>query len=285
MATYPAIHVAGADDDLAMAVVDDFGPVAAAPADDGLTIYFAAHGERDAALAALREAFPTARLAAAEVDDEDWARRSQENLGPIVAGRITVRPGDSDRLDTAGTQRPVSDASSPIELVIQPSMGFGTGHHATTRLCLVALQRLDLRGAFMLDVGTGSGVLALAARALGADRALGLDYDPDAIKSASENLPLNPGLDRVSFALFDLTRERLPVAPVVAANLTGALLCRTATPLAGAVAPGGTLILSGILDTERDAVCSAFATLSLTWEAREDEWVALSFNQPATQEV
>ncbi len=285
---YAALLVSGVDDEFALAAVDDFAPVAAQPSDAGVTIYFPSSAQRDNARQALVIAFPGAAVAPVDVDDEDWARRSQEHLGPIVVGRVTVKPGDSDRAaDTATAQRP--GAAGPVEVVIQASMGFGTGHHATTRLCLAALQRLErdgrLVGRVVLDVGTGSGVLALAARALGARRAIGLDYDPDAIASAQQNLPLNPNLDAVEFRLFDLTTEPLLPADVVAANLTGALLCRTAPLLLGAVADGGTLILSGVLDSERAAVVSAFAPFHVTWERREDEWVAFCFNPPAAGSV
>jgi ribosomal protein L11 methyltransferase len=154
-------------------------------------------------------------------------------------------------------------------------MGFGTGHHATTRLCLAALQTLDLAQASVLDVGTGSGVLAIAAQRLGAAHAMGVDADPDAIQSARDNLPLNPEADRIAFELRELGRDHLPTADVVLANLTGALLCRTARSLIDLVNPDGHLIVSGLMKDEREAVRTALAEMELTWEASEDEWIGL----------
>lgn len=279
MAVYPALEVIGvADADLVLAAVDDYAPVAATPAENGLTVFFASAAGRAAAAAAVRRAWPTATVVPRDVDDEDWARRSQESLGPIVVGRVTVRPASV----VAGDGPPaaaVHPADRPVEVVITPSMGFGTGHHATTRLCLAALQQIELRGRRVLDVGTGSGVLALAAVALGASSATGVDYDPDAVASARENLPLNPGISRVDFTVHDLTADPLPQADVVTANLTGALLCRQAATLIGTVAPGGALVISGLLASEERDVRAAFAALAPVWDGREDEWVAICFRR------
>jgi ribosomal protein L11 methyltransferase len=269
------------------ALVDDFSPVAIEPRDADVRVFFGSAHDRDAAQRALASRFD---VAATEVSDDDWARRSQEGLQSIRVGRITVVPSSKSivaslesqvaSLESPGPQSPSPQSPSPLTIVITPSMGFGTGHHATTRLCLAALQTLDLRDRDVLDVGTGSGVLAIAADRLGAARAAGIDYDEDAIQSARENLMLNPATRHVAFDLLDLTASELPQADVVTANLTGALLIRSASGLAGAVRPGGTLILSGMLTHEREEVCRAFAGMVLTWEGEEDDWVGIAVKKP-----
>jgi ribosomal protein L11 methyltransferase len=155
-------------------------------------------------------------------------------------------------------------------------MGFGTGHHVTTRLCLEALQAIDLRDRTVLDVGTGSGILAIAADRLGAARAVGIDTDADAIQSARENLALNPDAAHVAFEVADLTASALPDADIVVANLTGALLVRSAPRLAAAVHEQGMLIVSGLLAHERDEVVAALSGLSLIWEREDEGWVGLA---------
>lgn len=277
MALYPALRVGGVDEDLALAAVDDHAPVAAQSAGDACTIFFASRATRDAAASAVSAQFPSAVITSLEVDDEDWARRSQEGLEPVTVGRVTVRPTRDASAASFHGQRP--GATGRIDVVVLPSMGFGTGHHATTRLCLDALQRLTLNERTVLDVGTGSGILALVARALGARRALGLDVDPDAIASARENLAHNPQLDHVSYELCDLTRQPLPTADIVVANLTGSLLCRAADLIMNGVSAPGSLITSGVLQVERDAVVRAFSRLTLSWEGHEDEWVGLVFDR------
>ena len=280
--TWPAIDVHSAGSDLVAAFVDDYHPTAIEEHDHGtaVRVYFVTATERDAARADL--AARQLGVDAIDVPDEDWARRSQQNLAPITIGRVTVFPNPESRLANPESQppdprppNPESQIPNPCTIVIQPSMGFGTGHHATTRLCLSALQMLDLSHAFLLDIGTGSGILAIAAARLGAAGALGIDSDPDAIQSARENLMLNPDARHVEFAAADLMSAALPQADVVTANLTGAVLIAAAPVLQGALRPGGSLIVSGLLSEERASVYAAFGTMSREWEAEEDGWVSL----------
>ena len=269
MKTYPAVDVRSPSSDLVLALVDDFLPTAVEERGASLRIFFSTSAARDAALTALAALATLSPATAVDVPDEDWARRSQEGLRPVTVGRITIVPTESQ------VPNPESQIPSSLTIVIAPSMGFGTGHHASTRLCLAAVQAIDLTHAFVLDIGTGSGVLAIAADRLGAARALGIDFDPDAIQSARENLDLNPDVRRVEFEVADLARRDLLRADVVTANLTGALLVRSAASLLGAVRPGGTLILSGLLANERDEVVQAFAPAKVVWEREEDGWVGL----------
>jgi ribosomal protein L11 methyltransferase len=261
--TWPAIDASG-DADLVLAAADDYAPTAVEERDASLRIFFATTDIRDRAAVALASRFAVTSV---DVEDDDWARRSQENLASITVGRVTVEP----RVPSP-EPRPAAGHHSQITIVIPPSMGFGTGHHATTRLCLSALQTIDLGGAFVLDVGTGSGVLAIAAVKLGAARALGIDDDADAIQAANENLGFNNLTGGVEFVVGDLMSLRLPPADVVTANLTGALVVRAAQRLVDAVRPGGVLIVSGVLDAERDDIHRAFANQTFVTDVQEDEW-------------
>jgi ribosomal protein L11 methyltransferase len=279
--TYPALTVQHpADSDLVAALVDDFSPTAIEPRDDHMRVFFTTPRDRDDAARALAPRFD---VSAIEVSDEDWAARSQMNLQPITVGRITVVPNPESRIPGENgavpfirQHDPRERDTAPFSVVIRPSMGFGTGHHATTRLCLEALQTIDWRERDLLDIGTGSGILAIAGGRLGAARALGIDCDADAIQSARENLALNPEVRRVRFEVVDFTNTELPPADVVAANLTGALLVRSAASIAAAVRPAGMLMLSGVLAHERADVCSAFRGLAVEWEREEDGWVGLA---------
>jgi ribosomal protein L11 methyltransferase len=212
------------------------------PSDDHWRIYFADAASRDAALGDLRARLPHLQFDTVDVPDEDWAARSQAALRAVRVGRIIVAP----------------PWDAPITLVIRPSMGFGTGHHATTRLCLAALQQISLDRCSVLDVGTGSAVLAIAASRLGAEEVTGIDDDRDAIQAAWDNLALNPSA-QVTLIVGDFRSTELVPADVILANLTGGLLLQAADRLRQLTNARGRLILSGFtVDEERD-VLAAFA--------------------------
>jgi ribosomal protein L11 methyltransferase len=267
---WPALDVRSASPDLVLAFVDDYSPSAAEERPDGLRLYFSSTAARDAAGASLLSLGYASM--ALDVDDEDWARRSQEALPPIQVGRFVV-------MTRAASGSFSADAAGRTPLIVEPSMGFGTGHHATTRLCLLALQSLPLHGVSVLDVGTGSGILAIAAAKMGAARAIGIDNDPDAIASAEENLALNSGVSGVEFRvadLADLAALRLEPADVLIANLTGAVLIRESRRLSDAATARGVLVLSGVLADEEPDVVRAFCGRRLVHRSEEGEWVCLT---------
>jgi len=267
---YPAIDVQTDSPDLAVALVDDFGPTAVDDQHTGSArIFFPSSDARDAALRALASRFD---VTAVDVPDEDWARRSQQNLTPISVGRITIFP------------RPDSLPADPdsIAIVVVPSMGFGTGHHATTRLCIAALQRLNVAGRTVLDVGTGSGVLAIAASLLGASRSVGLDDDADAITAAQENLELNPQAE-ATMLVADLRAADVGSADIVIANLTGGLLISAALTLQDFVARGGSLVLSGLMAVEERDVLATFPTWTVEHRSEEDEWLCLTLQRSSVR--
>lgn len=215
--------------------------------------FFRTGAARDAAATALAGAFPRLAPSPVNVDDEDWVARSQAALRAVRVGRLTIAP-------------PWDTGEPPNEtLVIRPAMGFGTGHHATTRLCPDALQRLDVSGQRVLDVGTGSGVLAIAASRLGALPVHAIDDDPDTLDAARANLTLNPGTV-ITFALGDF--RTLALAP--------------AATLLRALRPGGHLVLSGFPIEGAAEVRAAFAVAALVREAHQEEWAALTLYTPAS---
>ena len=156
--------------------------------------FFETPGARDEAAAAIQRQFPDLETAVEDVPDENWAARSQRELHAIRAGSFIVAPP---------WDRPVNVPADVTTIVIEPSRGFGTGHHASTRLCLRALSELEVTGRRVLDLGTGSGVLAMAAALTGARAVLAVDADPDAIESARASASLNALPVPVDFAVSD----------------------------------------------------------------------------------
>lgn len=235
------------------------------------TAHFATADLRDAAAAAVRAdpAFTGLELQATEVEDEDWARRTQADLPAIRIGRITVAPP----WDLPRPSLLVPDPN--ITILIEPSRGFGTGHHQSTRLCIVLLQNRKLAGQTVVDVGTGSGVLAITAAKLGAAFVTAVDNDPDAVDNARENIAAN-GVEKVVEAhVDDLTTTTVAPADLVTANLTGTLLTQHAGDLARLVRPGGSILVSGFNVDEKDRVTEALSRhFAVIETAEEEDWFA-----------
>ncbi len=249
--------------------VDDCG--ASAIDEDGETValHFAAPADRDAAMDLLvsRGWLDRATITTEDVADEGWAARSQANLPAVRIGRIVVAP--------PWDVPPADEREGLLVIEVEPSTGFGTGHHQSTRLCLRALQELDLEGRHVLDIGTGSGVLAVAAAYLGARSALGIDNDPDAIESAEDTLGRNRVADgRVRLELRGLDDPALQPADVVCANLTGALLRQRAARVQQLMAPAGRAVLSGFTEDEARWVQEAFDGCDVEATHEEEYWVA-----------
>lgn len=232
------------------------------PSDDQWRVFFQDAADRDAALEALRRQFTQLRFDPLDVADENWAARSQEGLRAVRVGRIIVAP----------------PWDTPLTIVIRPSMGFGTGHHATTRLCLGALQAISLDRCTVLDVGTGSAVLAIAASLLGAEEVTGIDDDADAIQAAWDNLSLNPAA-QVTLIVGDLRSTELVPADIILANLTGGLLVQSAERLGKLTRSHGRLVLSGFTADEERDVLGAFGAFSVEHRGEEEGWVCVTLKE------
>ena len=210
------------------------------------------------------------------VRNEDWANNWKVHFKPVRIGeRLVIKP-------TWEEYRPL-----PGDLVIQidPGMAFGTGAHPTTRMCLESLERICFQACGgklpdpVLDVGTGSGVLSIAAALMGATRITAVDIDPEAIRVTRENLALNGAEQLVTASTTDLSDLQEQYL-VVLANILAEELVRLAGQLTARLAPGGWLILSGILTEKADFVCAGFPGLELLESPREAEWSCLTLRKP-----
>ncbi len=220
---------------------------------------------------------PIGELRIRVVDEADRAEAWKAYFPVLRIGRrLVIRP----------TWRRHRREPGDVVLALDPGMAFGTGLHPTTRLCLAATEALADRGviagARVLDVGCGSGILAIAALRLGAATALGIDTDPIAIEATTANARRNRLVRRLRARLGSLPSEE-PAFDVVLANLIAGLLVPLAPALHDEVRPGGTLLASGIFVDREAEVRAAFAAAGLRVARRlvEGDWVALEAVRPA----
>lgn len=203
------------------------------------------------------------------IEEREWMESWKNHFSVLRMGRIVVRPSWMEY------------KAKPRDVVIEidPGMAFGTGHHPTTNMCLIELDRMVTSGSKVLDVGTGSGILTLAAAKLGAARVLALDIDPIAIKAAKANIKAN-GLQKIATVKRQAisSGDRLDTGfDIVVANLYTKVILSIAETLMAQLVPYGNLIVSGILVTRAQEVqgqleASGFTLLHMVTDG---DWAAL----------
>ncbi len=207
-----------------------------------------------------------------EIEGDDWIDVWKKHFRPIEIGeRLVVCPEWIEYAPKAGQE----------VIRLDSNMAFGTGEHETTSMCLEFLQRYLKEGDTVVDVGCGSGILGIGALKLGAKFAYLTDIDYVAVRSAEHNLALNGVADRAKVALSDLLDNAEIAGEVMTANITADILCRLAPSIPKNLKQGGTLILSGIIDSKLAQVVGVYEGLGLRLveQNKKGEWYALAFKK------
>jgi len=207
-------------------------------------------------------------LESVELPDRDWERAWMDRFEPMRFGeKIWICPWHID-----------PDPAWPVVVRLDPGLAFGTGTHATTALCLEWLDAAELEGRALIDYGCGSGVLAIAAALRGAGRVVAIDHDPQALEATRDNAERNGVGDRIgTFCPESAAPAR---ADIVLANILAGTLVELAERITGLVAPGGALVLSGILAGQADEVERAYASvLQPVGQDSRDGWMRLDFRR------
>ncbi|MFB9136497.1 50S ribosomal protein L11 methyltransferase [Vibrio olivae] len=201
-----------------------------------------------------------------QLEDKDWEREWMDNFHPMKFG---------DRLWICPSWRDIPEPDA-INVMLDPGLAFGTGTHPTTALCLEWLEGLDLAGKTVIDFGCGSGILAIAAIKLGAERVIGIDIDPQALQASKDNAERNGVADQLNVFLPQDQPQDL-VADVVVANILAGPLRELSPVISGLVKPNGVLAMSGVLDTQAQDVASYYQEqFSLDVIKEQNEWCRIS---------
>lgn len=226
----------------------------------------------DIALRLLSLITPLPPVVERPIREEEWERAWRAGFLPLQIGRLLVCPPWEVRTPGPGQ----------VRLLLEPGMAFGTGHHPTTRLCLLWLQEVLAPGQRVLDLGTGSGILAIAAALLGAGEVLALDIDPQAVRAARHNVRLNGLQGRVLVRRGSLPWPQGGRFHGVLANLSARALCELAPALGQALEGGGWLLASGVLAEQRRGVEEALGRAGFPPPRvrAEGEWLALLTHRP-----
>lgn len=213
------------------------------------------------------ENVPFGEINVEEIDDESWVETWKKYYSPINSGRYVIVPKWINH-----------DDNNRIKVVMDPGMAFGTGEHESTKMCLMLMSDCDFVGKTVIDVGTGSGILGIAAIKSGAKSCYMCDIDSVAVKAAKENAELNAVADRVEIELADLLQKDIK-GDVILANLTAGILIKLSEGLNKHVFSGSRVICSGIIHERKKEVIDAFCKsgFSLIKELTMGEWDALEF--------
>lgn len=201
-----------------------------------------------------------------QLEDKDWEREWMDNFHPMQFG---------ERLWVCPSWKEVPDPSA-INVMLDPGLAFGTGTHPTTSLCLEWLEKTDLKGKTVIDFGCGSGILAIAAIKLGAEKVIGVDIDPQAIIASKDNAERNGVADQLQLFLPQDQPEGL-IADVVVANILAAPLRELSGVIKGLVKNGGEIAMSGVLDTQAEDVANYYKDeFAIDPIAEMQEWCRIS---------
>ncbi len=213
------------------------------------------------------EGVPYGEINVEVIDDESWVETWKKYYHPIDAGSYVIVPRWINYED-----------DTKIKVLMDPGMAFGTGEHESTKMCLMLMSDVDLADKTVIDVGTGSGILGIAAIKSGAKSCYMCDIDTIAVKAAKENAALNGVEGEVEIELADLLQKDM-TADVVLANLTAGILVRLSEGLNKHVHSGSKLICSGIIHERKQEVIDAFVKsgFALNRELIMGEWDALEF--------
>lgn len=200
-----------------------------------------------------------------QLEDKDWEREWMDNFHPMLFGkRLWICPSWCD----------VPDPEA-VNIMLDPGLAFGTGTHPTTSLCLQWLDGLDVRGKVVVDYGCGSGILAIAALLLGAEKAIGVDIDPQALIASKQNAQRNGVAEKLDVYLPESQPECQ--ADIVLANILAGPLLDLQSVITGYCKPGGKLAISGILESQAQRISAAYSPhYDLEPVVVEGEWARVS---------
>ena len=244
------------------------------PDNTGLTAYVRKDKYDRKAVEEILKDFPMdveLKMSEQEIEGEDWNKEWEQNyFQPIRIGdKLVIRSSFHEAFPNI-----------PIEIIIDPKMAFGTGHHATTAGMSQKLLEESLSGKSVIDMGTGTGILAILAKKLGAGETVGIDIDEFAIENAKENGDLN-GVDIRWFVGDDKELEKLQPADIFLANINLNVITGNLDKYVAKLKPGGKIFLSGFLVSDRDKIVAAAEKygLHLLKETQENNWMTMVFTR------